>query len=485
VGTLHSICFRALEYPELTIKHVKEWNELNPHLELSVSTSDVDDLGEPSGQCDGDACRNAMEICRAKRLPFELWDPDAQGFFRAWSAWKERCGYMDFTDLLETCLNYMDTAPDDPAVIIGDEAQDWSKLALDLLMQWGQQCQKVILAADGNQAIFSWAGADAADFLSLPVKPENRFVLRQSYRLPRIVHERAQAWIGQASVREDADFSPRKDSAGNVVDGFFEEVDESLLEGLEELMERVAEMAEKKTVMVLAATCYHVSKYVQVLREMAVPFHNANRTKEKYWNPLDHDGFADRVRAFLAASQDRLWTKHEASLWMETVRADGAFVHGGKKKVESWKDCREVVGGPDLWGVCVPEFCDRLDDMIGNLTGYHGKPDPIAALQAWLDVCLPDLEDKLLYAARVVKKRGPDALDEKPRITVGTIHSVKGAEADVVVLFPDLSPSGHRQWEGTAAERDDVIRTFYVGLTRAREGVILCSPSTPRHVEGL
>jgi superfamily I DNA/RNA helicase len=63
-------------------------------------------------------------------------------------------------------------------------------------------------------------------------------------------------------------------------------------------------------------------------------------------------------------------------------------------------------------------------------------------------------------------------------VIVGTIHSVKGGQADVVYLFPDLSPAGDGQYRRGGSQRDSVIRQFYVGATRARETLCLCSPES-------
>jgi superfamily I DNA/RNA helicase len=62
---------------------------------------------------------------------------------------------------------------------------------------------------------------------------------------------------------------------------------------------------------------------------------------------------------------------------------------------------------------------------------------------------------------------------ERPQVIVGTIHSVKGGEADVVILFPDLSQAGDAAYQRYGPPRDAVIRTFYVGMTRAREALYL------------
>jgi superfamily I DNA/RNA helicase len=57
---------------------------------------------------------------------------------------------------------------------------------------------------------------------------------------------------------------------------------------------------------------------------------------------------------------------------------------------------------------------------------------------------------------------------------VGTVHSVKGGQADVVYLFPDLSRAGDSHYQVSGPLRDSVLRVFYVGATRARETLYIC-----------
>jgi superfamily I DNA/RNA helicase len=75
--------------------------------------------------------------------------------------------------------------------------------------------------------------------------------------------------------------------------------------------------------------------------------------------------------------------------------------------------------------------------------------------------------------------RGPRTLVETPQVVVGTIHSVKGGEADVVYLFPDLSRAGDASLNRGGADRDAVIRLFYVGMTRAKHKLYICQPESP------
>ena len=47
----------------------------------------------------------------------------------------------------------------------------------------------------------------------------------------------------------------------------------------------------------------------------------------------------------------------------------------------------------------------------------------------------------------------------------------------MVFLFPDLSRSSHHEWQrGMGDNAGAVYRLFYVGMTRARETLVICSP---------
>jgi superfamily I DNA/RNA helicase len=83
------------------------------------------------------------------------------------------------------------------------------------------------------------------------------------------------------------------------------------------------------------------------------------------------------------------------------------------------------------------------------------------------------------FPASVVAQRGLQTLIEDPHVVVGTIHSVKGGQADVVYLFPDLSRAGDGHYQRFGPDRDSIIRLFYVGATRARETLYVCEAAGP------
>ena len=56
------------------------------------------------------------------------------------------------------------------------------------------------------------------------------------------------------------------------------------------------------------------------------------------------------------------------------------------------------------------------------------------------------------------------------RIKLSTVHSVKGEECDNVVLFTDLE---RIIYESSQNDADAEHRTFFVGITRAKENLFI------------
>ena len=76
-----------------------------------------------------------------------------------------------------------------------------------------------------------------------------------------------------------------------------------------------------------------------------------------------------------------------------------------------------------------------------------------------------DAPQKKVRYIRRMRENG-EKLNSKPRITLSTIHGVKGGEQDNVVLLTDLSRNTQRNYEQNP---DDENRLFYVGATRTKK----------------
>jgi superfamily I DNA/RNA helicase len=84
----------------------------------------------------------------------------------------------------------------------------------------------------------------------------------------------------------------------------------------------------------------------------------------------------------------------------------------------------------------------------------------------------------LAYLRRLVERHG--ALPT-PKAVATTIHGAKGRECDLVVLLSDMTRATQRAYEtGSPADREAENRVFYVGVTRAKERLVIVEPMTRR-----
>lgn len=84
-----------------------------------------------------------------------------------------------------------------------------------------------------------------------------------------------------------------------------------------------------------------------------------------------------------------------------------------------------------------------------------------------------DWDPEKLDFARYCFKKG--TFYNTPNVNISTIHTVKGDEADVVVLMSDISKAVASQLD---VDEDSEHRVFYVACTRAKEKLIIVQPQT-------
>jgi len=475
VGTLHALAFRSLSRPKIAEGEIAAWNDMEPSFKLSGGKPSMD---EPEVRSDknnrGDELMGLAQVYRHNRIPREAWRQDVAVFQQRWEDWMDAEGYVDFTGLMETALEDVAYAPGNPDVFIVDEAQDCSVLELELVRKWNARASYAVLAGDGDQAIYGWRGGSARAFLSPDIPEENNYHLTQSYRVPRAVHALASRWINKASYRYAVEYLPREDPGA---------VDYSQGNGRHVaplLAEAIADLERGKSVMILATCGFMLRPLIAALRRSGVPFHNPHRSTNGAWNPLR--GGAQRLLSYLRpdphvhGDEAAMWTWADAKAWTEVVRAKGVLTSGSKRWIN------------DL-GTDKERCFERIDTGDGRAT-FGDCWETLKEVFA-LGKSLDWLEDNLLasrrefmeYALTVARKRGAKTLREEPKLTVGSIHSVKGSQADTVILLPDISPSAMRLWSKPGDEKDGIIRTFYVGMTRARERLVLGGRWSPYSVD--
>lgn len=308
-----------------------------------------------------------------------------------------------------------------------------------------------------HNCIYAFQGATPDAFLDPPLPSEQKLVLKQSHRVPQKVHRYAEWWIRRVKVRETKEYRPREERG----ELRFEDASDGGLRytAPEKLIKDASRyMDAGKRVMVLARAGYMLDPLVRYCRKEGIPFHNPYARDRYEWNPLTPTrgvSAADRLKAYLKPC----WLPEDAERWLKVVRRRGTKLRPHVDDiVKSAKVLRpdsplypsDLTDDPDLelmwvWGTQEEKLAWFRDNLSSS--GRGGIELNLACIEKGHKV------------------------GETPLLIPGTFHSVKGGEAEVVYLMPDMPPAVKREWD---IVKDSEYRTWYVGITRARESLVLC-----------
>lgn len=489
VGTLHSHAYRVSGYGNVALdpKVIEDWNaQTTPEMRITGDKRGTGggDTGkfvtDPAKAVTGDDHLGCMDLLRAKMIPRDEWPRNITEFATRWDAWKTEIGAVDFSDMIEGAYQRAldgEHAPGNPDFIVSDESQDMTPLETSLVLAWGRHATRTVLAGDDDQAINGWRGGSPGPMVSLHGPAVFDHMLTKSHRVPENVRLVAEDWIRRVSFRKDKVYTARTrmdgdTDTGEIIGGTAFTVPETL--GSTDLVVRInRDLDAGKDVMVIASCNYMLAPVIENLRAEGVPFHNPYRPAEARWNPFgggrdDVMSTAERVYRYLVLT-DRDWTGEDVQAWMDLVKIkDAGLVSDAKRIAATWG--RDPVPYEAITTLFKTE--EALD--------WATQPDP-----DWLGSCL--LKNKQQYATyplEVARQHGHGALQRPPRVVVGTVHSVKGAGADVVYLAPDISSAAHRSMADRSM-RDEVIRQFYVGMTRAKESLRVLMANGGGYINGL
>ena len=336
---------------------------------------------------------------------------------RTYRHYKSSRNLLDFTDLLELACLQPHRLPKLEVLII-DEAQDLSRLQWNLVHELVTRSNRVFVAGDDDQAVFTWAGADVKSFLEFD---GDIHVLQQSYRIPSSVHDIANRVVGRIRERQDKTWFPR-DYIGSVRQyGRFEDVPFDDGEWL-----------------VLASTNYLLNPVHEWLKGNGVLFER-NHIPSVAPNVLKAVIDWERLRKGLT-----LGITDVQNLYKYLGTADVARGH------------RNFKGDIDILEYDLP----ALSKDYGLLTDA-----------VWHEALTKVSEDKREYL-RAVLRRGYK-ISNFSRFKLSTIHGAKGGEADNVVVMMDLSPKFAKEY---SIDSDSVNRLLYVAITRTKKTLHLVMP---------
>jgi DNA helicase II / ATP-dependent DNA helicase PcrA len=419
--TLHSLVFRLLALRRSDVlgrddlKRLEEitGEELTGHHELDAPT-----LGERGDallfldQTSRASCRSLEETWHHHGTPID-WHRLIR-FVDAYRLFREDTMKLDFTDMLEQfVVGQPVLVPVDVAFL--DEAQDLASLQWRVVERaFGPETQ-LYVAGDDDQAIYGWAGADAAPLLDFVGYRE---VLNQSYRLPRAVHALAASVAIGIEHRNVKAFAPRDAEGAVEWLGRLDEVD---------LAAFVNDMGEPGTWLLLARTRRQLAALAELARGQGVTY-----------SVMDEPAVDQKMIRLILA----------------------------------WEACRRGAGITASAAAHLTSFNLIAPQQLEDANTYYSHDLGLPAdMPVWHDaLTIIPLDDREYYLSCL--RRG-EKLTQAPRVRISTVHGAKGAEADRVLVLTDVNARIKR---GMELDPDAEQRVAYVAVTRARESLFLVTP---------
>ncbi|WP_266075071.1 UvrD-helicase domain-containing protein [Haladaptatus caseinilyticus] len=387
---------------------------------------------------------------------------DVPEAIRGWRKYKGDEGLVGFADMLER-VKQRSLLPSVDYLII-DEFQDITRLQFDIYEEWKPHMENVLIAGDDDQVVYAWQGADPKLLLQ---EGGEDVILDTSHRLPSRVLKVVQQEVTHIEERQEKNLKPRKE--GGVVEAV---ENPSMLDLVRNVRYTIGEF--DGTAMVLFRARYQMFRFIDEFIDEGMPFRTL--TDQRMWT--------DRLCQYVDAVEqidegepiDGLQARRLADML-----ADSTFGSNDRDEMfDAIDERKEETGVDDLTDL---EFDG---DFVRNFAPF--MPGPKSASDMVRKVT--SYQKRSMKAYFSGKYQGMD----RDRIRIGTIHSAKGREADHVFVATDLTEKVVEQMAATVENEglevpgvdeftagtdpvpvltDNERRVFYVGMSRARERLVL------------
>jgi len=361
--------------------------------------------------------------------------------------YQKKKGKLDYDSMLYE--GYREGIEVSGQILILDEAQDLSPLMIGILEQNIHNFDEVYILGDDDQTIYTALNGALAEYLLN--KEGQQIILQKSWRLPKIVLDLSMRYIRLNKNRIDKEIEPR-DAKGKL----------RLSKGIP--YDELSYTADRET-FILARHRKGVSRIVRQLERMEIPYKILG-SKE------DSGGFRSKKGRVLSALK-----------FYQIIRTGEMDRRISGVMLENFLGMIGQRLTVEIFGKTAEEIIDNyiLDKTAKQLIEEYPKLANITRVPISFLFGENEFDISTKYILRWERRMGKLNLWEKPKITVGTIHQAKGLEAERVVL--DLSMNA-KSYQDMRSEYER--RVWFVGMTRAKEELILSSPlsaKTPHNTE--
>ena len=422
--TLHSLAFRRLGIKKEEVMQRRHYEDLGKKMGLIVDYHEYDNEHTGLFTTKSDLLR-IIQIAKLRGITPEqqynlkehtqdITVKQLKQFVHDLNQYKKDYNLIDFTDMITEFIK-ADRSPRFDVVFI-DEAQDLSQTQWGMAKSIWNKTQDTFIAGDDDQAIFRWAGADVDSFITQKGKIMQ---LTQSYRIPQVVHDIASKIVTRIQNRLPKEWRPKTQRGLLSYYDDFEQVN-----------------MKKGNWIVLARTRFMLNDLEDQLYSQGLYYENKFKTNKE--------------QDLYKAITDWEDVRKGVNINFDQLTRIVSYMSSNHFEKQSLK------------------YIDK--DMLHNMSSLNEKRW-LKTNKVWYDAFDDAPQKKIRYIRRM--RENGEKLNSKPRITLSTIHGVKGGEQDNVVLLTDLSRNTQKNYEQNP---DDENRLFYVGATRTRNHLHIIRP---------
>ncbi len=431
---------------------------------------------------------------------------------------------MDFSDLILNVVLLMRHHPDIATAlrvrfdhVLVDEYQDTNPIQHEWLMHLCSEHRNLTVVGDDDQSIYGWRGADVRHILEFERLWSGATLhrLQENYRSSANILSLANAVIRENSDRHEKTLKATKDAgekpAWKICNDEYDEARKIVqqIEAWQRLGCKNSEIA------VLYRSNRQSLPLEQVCRETNIPyriiggvgFFERMEIKDAlaYWALLNRCGDTLQLmrvcnrpkRGIGAKGQEQLLAQLSASgmqacAWLDLL-ATGQAEGVAKKLVPLAQLCVEIRGEIDALNDHSPadRGLNRILDASGYLDSLNAmgeieaaaRIDNVRTLQDYIEISMLQDLTPIEFMDRAALLQSSEGIndnaeeEEVDSICMMSLHRAKGLEFDCVVLpgvEEGLLPHQRSLDEGESGIAEE-RRLLYVGITRARDHVLLTS----------
>jgi superfamily I DNA/RNA helicase len=345
--------------------------------------------------------------------------------------------FIDFTDMIERAIDEIDFPELD--VLILDEAQDFTPLQWSVLYKMAENSKRIYLAGDDDQGIYQWNGADSKYFTTY--FPGRKVVLRKTRRFGKAIHHFTEIIRRGILNSEEKEYLPDETKQGSVKRYLnFREID----------------FNQQGTWYILGRVNRVVNELRMAAKEAGLYFGDNKGNKSfdrKQWQA---------IKAWTAISNGKTINKSDAEMMYRYIR-----------------DIEKDAFRTETFWIGEPDFKTYTFETLKEWCGLI-VPDEKKNKEWWWILRRNFTSRQKIYFIRLLKRYGQKQLNDEPTIIIDTIHSVKGGEADHVVLASknDYASDFYRKnKEDQSGER----KVYYTGASRAKNSLHILSTDYKYH----